>query len=86
MEVKDLERGDVVMAVRNIAAAGDARPGTLGVVFEETNAYLDGGGPMVKFMNMCCCNVYHGDVVKVSPGEKDMDIIHTETGEVKGTI
>lgn len=86
MEVKDLQRGNVVMAVRNIAAAGDARPGTLGVVFEEMNAYGDGGGPMVRFMNMCCCNVYHGDVAMVSPGSKSLDIINVETGEVVGTI
>ena len=86
MEVKDLQRGDVVMAVRNIQAAGDARPGTLGVVFEETNSYNDGGGPMVRFMNMCCCNVYHGDVIRVNPRDGDVDIINTETGEVLGTI
>jgi hypothetical protein len=85
-DVKDLCRGDVVIALRHIQAAGDVRPGTLGVVFEEQNAYKDGGGPMVRFMNMCCCNVYHGDVVRVSPGSKSLDIIDTETGEVKGTI
>ena len=83
--MKDLQRGDVVIALRIVPAA-DARPGTLGVVFEETNAYGDGGGPMVQFMNMCCCNVYHGDVVKVSPSSKDLDIVDRYTGEVKGTL
>jgi len=75
------------MAVRHIQAAGDARPGTLGVVFEETNAYGDKGGPMVRFMNMCCCNVYRGDVIKVSPNRrKELEILDVETGEVLGTI
>jgi hypothetical protein len=59
--VTELHRGDVVMALQDLEAA-DVRRGTLGVVFEEYNAYKDGGGPMVRWMNMNCCNVYNNQV------------------------
>jgi hypothetical protein len=84
MDVKDLRRGDVVMAVKYLDAA-DVHAGTLGVVFEETNAYGDGGGPMVRFMNMCACNVYHGQVVRV--GDPDgLELLNKTTGEVVGDL
>ena len=57
----ELRRGDVVMALVDLVAA-DVKRGTLGVVFEEFNAYKDSGGPMVRWMNMNCCNVYNGQV------------------------
>lgn len=84
MDVKDLQRGDVVLAVQYLAAA-DVHVGTLGVVFEEMNAYGDGGGPMVRFMNMCACNVYHGQVVRI--GDPDgLEILNKATGEVVGDL
>jgi hypothetical protein len=58
------QRGDVVQATTDLEAAGVKR-GTLGVVFEEYNAYKDKGGPMVRWMNMNCCNVYNDQVVFV---------------------
>jgi hypothetical protein len=65
--VDDLKRGDMVTALQHLDEPGaDVRPGTVGVVFEEKNAYKDGGGPMVKWMNMGTCNVYDGQVSKVS--------------------
>jgi hypothetical protein len=61
VEVTELHRGDVIMALQDLSAA-DVKKGTLGVVFEEFNAYKDQGGPMVRFMNMNCCNVYNHHV------------------------
>ena len=62
--IRNLQRGMVVIAVRRIDPQGaDVRPGTMGIVFEETNAYGDGGGPMVRWMNMGMCNIYQGDAV-----------------------
>ena len=61
LDIHVLERGDVVMALMDLAAA-DVKAGTLGVVFEEANAYRDGGGPMVRWMNMNCCNVYNNQI------------------------
>lgn len=61
--VGKLKRGDVVTARRNIDPKGaDVRPGTRGVVFELANAFNDGGGPMVRWMNMGACNIYDGDI------------------------
>jgi hypothetical protein len=62
-KVCKLRRGDVVYAVRQIDPKGaDVRPGTIGVVFEETNAFGDDAGPMVRWANMGACNIYDGDV------------------------
>jgi len=81
MEVKDLVRGDMVMATKHLDVKGaNVRPGTLGVVFEEANAYKDGGGPVVRWMNCGICNIYQGDVVKV-PLSK-YEIVDVETGEI----
>lgn len=67
MKNLDLRRGEIVIAIRHLDKQGaDVRRGTLGVVFEEANAYNDGGGPMVRWMNMGACNVYPGDVIKLS--------------------
>lgn len=77
--VDTLCRGDVVMAKQDLDPEGaNVKQGDLGVVFEESNAYNDQGGPMIRWMRAftdaterasChpggCCNVYDGDVVKV---------------------
>jgi len=81
MEVKDLVRGDMVMAIKHLDVKGaNVRTGTIGVVFEEVNAYKDGGGPMVRWMNCGVCNVYQGDVINV-PLFK-YEIMDEETGEI----
>lgn len=62
----ELKRGDVVIALRHLDFRGaDVREGTIGVVFEEENYFNDGGGPMVRWMNMGACNVYEGEVQKI---------------------
>ena len=61
MNVSALHRGTLVVSNIYLDAC-DTPAGTLGVVFEETNAYGDGNGPMVRFVNGNCCNVYEGDV------------------------
>lgn len=67
--------GDIVEAQRDIDPEGaDVKEGDLGVVFLESNAYKDEFGPMVRWMRNShdgvvaggACNVYDGDVVKVS--------------------
>ena len=51
------------MAIRVLDRhAADVQIGTLGVVFEEADAYGDGNGPMVRWFTGTCCNVYPGDV------------------------
>lgn len=61
MKVADLPRGAVVAAVSVPADVCDAKPGDLGVVFEPSNYYGDGGGPMVRWVrNGHACNVYEG--------------------------
>lgn len=65
--VKDLMRGDVVVAKKRLDKLGaDVREGTIGVVFEEQDAFGDGGGPMVRWVNMGACNVYDDQVELVS--------------------
>lgn len=62
-KVNQLGRGDVVVARIHIDPEGaNVRPGTMGVVFEVSNAYNDGNGPMVRWMNMGACNVYDRDL------------------------
>lgn len=61
--VKNLKRGDVVIALKDLDTLyANVRLGTIGVVFEEADAYELGSGPMVRWLNMGCCNVYEGDV------------------------
>ena len=61
-----LHRGTIVVAKRHLDKEGaNVRPGTQGVVFEESDAYGDGAGPMVRWSNMGACNVYPGDVESV---------------------
>lgn len=63
----DLKRGDVVQALEDLdMEAARVFEGMTGVVYEETDAYKDGGGPMVRWANFCCCNVYGGQVKKLS--------------------
>lgn len=67
VEVSKLRRGDQVRAIRHLdIGVADAKPGDLGVVFEQTNAYGDGCGPMVRWHKGTACNVYDGDVERVS--------------------
>lgn len=73
--VSELRRGDVVMALKNVDPKGaNARRGTQGVVFEETNAHKDGNGPMVRWANMGACNVYDGDVKLVFEEHEEQDL------------
>ena len=61
--------GDVVVAARLLKDdVAHVRPGTVGVVFAAVNEYGGGGGPMVRWMNMGCCNVYPGDVTLIYGG------------------
>ena len=63
VEVRNLKRGDLVKATKFLdPEAARVEVGTLGVVFEETNAYGDGCGPMVRWFTGTACNVYEGDV------------------------
>jgi len=63
IEVAKRKRGDVVTARRHLDPEGaDVRPGTQSVVFEEADAYGDGAGPMVRWMNMGACNIYDNDI------------------------
>lgn len=59
----------------------------MGVVFEETDHYGDGCDPIVRWFNMSVCNIYQGDVVKIS-GRKPqgIEIIDKETGEIYGLL
>lgn len=74
----DLRKGDVVKAIRTLDE-GNVPMGAFGIVFEDTDAFDDGNGPMVRFWyyrgSECvtdgptpwrtpCCNVYTGDVVR----------------------
>jgi len=61
MKTANLKRGTLVISNIHLNAC-NTPAGTLGVVFEETDAYGDGGGPMVRFVNDHACNVYEGDV------------------------
>lgn len=59
-------RGTLVRAVRVPPDAAEVAPGTLGVVFEESDAYGDGGGPMVRWTTGAACNVYDGWVERLT--------------------
>jgi hypothetical protein len=68
MNVDLLMRGDVVEAIHLLDEdVAHIEPGTIGVVFEETNAYKDNCGPMVRWFNKktTCCNVYTGDIKRL---------------------
>ena len=62
-----LNRGDLVVAIKDLDKMGvtTAKPGMLGVVFEEAEYHEPNTGPMVRFMNGGVCNVYEGWVEKV---------------------
>lgn len=65
--VKTLRRGDRVRALVNLDPRGArVMEGMAGVVFEESDAYGDGCGPMVRWENGGACNVYDGGVEKIS--------------------
>jgi hypothetical protein len=67
MPLTTLRRGTEVEAVKPLDPTGaNVKPGDRGVVFEETNAYGDGSGPMVKWFGGGQCNVYPGDVATVA--------------------
>ncbi len=57
-----LKVGTKVMAARDLASVG-VKQGMVGVCFELANAYGDGNGPMVRWENGTCGNVYVGDVL-----------------------
>lgn len=87
MEIRELSRGDVVLAIKNLDPYGaNVRKGTVGIVFEETNAYGDNGGPMVRWTNMGACNIYQGDVIQIDYNSPKIDLTDEETGEVYGTL
>jgi len=61
-----LIRGDMVVATRHLDPGGaNVRAGTVGVVFELANAYNDGAGPQVRWMNMGLCAVQDKDIIKL---------------------
>lgn len=63
IRVKDLIRGDVVLAIKLLdRGAANVKPGTMGVVFQQANYHEDGAGPIVRWMNMSVCNIYEDDV------------------------
>ena len=65
-KVCDLNRGTLVAAIGHLDADGaNVSDCTLGVVFEVTDAYGDGNGPMVRWCSGGACNVYEGDVREV---------------------
>ena len=62
-----LKRGDTVIADIDLDPVGaNVKKGTIGVVFEEANAYGDGNGQMVRWFNGGACNVYEGDYREIS--------------------
>lgn len=65
--ISSYRRGDLVeaVAVPEGITLPQPQPGERGVVFEEQDAYGDGGGPMVRFANGGVCNVYEGWVKRV---------------------
>lgn len=80
MSVRDLKRGTVVVALRQLDIDGaNVSEGDLGVVFEEDEFHGPAEGPMVQWMSStydvqrdtkCIpggrCNVYEGDVEAVT--------------------
>lgn len=58
---QNLERGELVVASRNLTAV-PVRKGTLGVVFEPADYYGDDAGPMVRWFTGEACNVYDEDI------------------------
>jgi hypothetical protein len=74
MDTENLKRGTLVVATGDLDPEGANVPkGTLGVVFEEANAYGDGGGPMVRWTNGGACNVYSDWVMESNKKPKDID-------------
>ena len=62
-DIMKLKRGALVVAIRLLdEGAADVQPGTLGVVFNETDFYGDDCGPIVRWVTGAVCNVYPGDV------------------------
>ena len=63
MKIEKLRTGSLVKAIRLLdEGVAHVVPGTLGVVFQETNFYGDEGGPIVRWTSGNVCNVYEGDV------------------------
>jgi hypothetical protein len=62
-KVSKFKRGDMVTATRDIDPEhAQVMRGMVGVVYEVANAYGDGYGPMVKWINGGACNVYDHNV------------------------
>lgn len=63
--VREYNTGWKVVALRDLPGiSSGVKKGMKGVVFELSNAYGDGAGPMVRFENGHCGNVYDGDVCR----------------------
>jgi len=76
---KPLRRGDVVYALRRLPGiAPGIATGAMGVVFEEGDAYKDGGGPMVRFYGGQAGNVYAGDVTTCRRTADEMQAAESE--------
>lgn len=60
----NLNRGDLVISLKYLEAS-DTKAGIVGVCFEPANYHEDNGGPMGRFTDGHCCNVYPGWVEKV---------------------
>lgn len=76
---KPLRRGDVVYTLRRLPGiAPGVCTGVMGVVFEEGDAYKDGGGPMVRFYGGQAGNVYAGDVTKCRRTADEMQAAERE--------
>ncbi len=65
-------RGTPVKATQDIDPTGaNVKRGDVGVIFEESDAYGDGCGPMVRWYRGGACNVYPGQVVRVREGDAE---------------
>lgn len=86
LDTWSLPRGQLVVAVRLLDQdVANVRPGTVGVVFEVTDAYKDRGGPMVRWETGAACNVYPGDVALAEGGRPALaEVVQVALLEDKG--
>jgi len=63
MKIYDLKRGTLVKSLEDFDPKGaNVKVGDLGVVFELSDHYKDGCGPMVRWVGGGACNIYAGIV------------------------
>lgn len=78
----NLIRGDLVIIVGTIPewVVNNTPKGTIGVCFEEAGYHEPNSGPMVRFANGKCCNVYEGWVEKITaaPAVPEYDSLKDE--------